>query len=442
MSSASVPVFYEAYQLGQVQIDDHGRPNFTYEDAWLATNGAFPISVSMPLAGDTYPEEVVAPWLANLLPEEQQLLALSRSLGLSATDTIAILTAIGGDTAGALSFAEPSIRDEWTYRNLAEFYEDADGNALIRHIDDLAQRPFLAGEDGVRLSLAGGQKKTALALLDLEGMPVIGLTDDDHHHDGHDDLLAIPMHGAPSTVIIKPDNPALPGIVENEAYCLAMANHIGIASAAAVILPVGNRTALMVGRYDRTPRADGSVRRLHQEDFAQANSVFPGQKYERGTVAGPDLATILRTADHLPPRDALALADQVIFNILVANTDAHAKNYSMMLTGEPHLAPLYDVSSVLPWEHVNQYHSQNIAGRKRRPGDTAGRHWNRIAEESGQSPRGMRLRVQEIVDAMVGARVEITERIASQAGAVPEMVENVASKIEQNALRIVGRLGE
>lgn len=441
MGGAAVPVFYESYRLGQVMIDPRGQPSFVYDDAWLATKGAFPISVTMPLTGDVYPDEIIAPWLANLLPEEQQLQALSRSLGISATDTIAILTEIGGDTAGALSFAEPSIRDEWTYQSLAAFYGGAGGDALSRHVDDLALRPFLAGEGGVRLSLAGGQKKTALALLGEDGQPVLGLPDDDHH-DRHDDLLAVPMNGAPSTVIIKPDNPALPGIVENEAYCLALANHIGIAAAEAAILPVGNRTALMVTRYDRTARPDGSIRRLHQEDFAQANSIFPAHKYERGTIAGPDMATILRTANHLSPRDALALADQVIFSILVANTDAHAKNYSMLLTGEPRLAPLYDVSSVLPWEHVNQYHAQNIAGRKRRPGDTAGRHWNRIAEESGQSPRGMRLRVQEIVDAMVASRVEITDQIAAEAGAVREMVENVATLVEQNALRVAGRLGE
>ena len=54
----------------------------------------------------------------------------------------------------------------------------------------------------------------------------------------------------------------------------------------------------------------------------------------------------------------------------------------------------------------------------------------------------MRLRVEEIVDAMVASRVEITDQIAAQAGAVREMVENVATLVEQNALRVTGRLGE
>ena len=435
MNSQTVPVYYESHQLGQVDISPNGHPSFAYVDAWLATQGAFPISVTMPLDNGTYPQEVIAPWLANLLPEERQLQALSRSLGLTATDTIAILREIGGDTAGALSFAEPSIGEDWRNLSLQDFYHSEPEDALARHLDDLALRPFLAGEDGVRLSLAGGQTKSALAVLGSDGLPKLGLP-------GPDDMLAIPLHGAPSTVILKPDNPNLPGIVENEAYCLALARRIGITSAEASTMPIGERTALIVARYDRSIRRDGSIRRLHQEDFAQANAVFPVQKYERGTVPGPDLVTILRTGDHLSPRDALSLTDQVIFNILVANTDAHAKNYSMLLSNGPALAPLYDVSSVLPWNHVNQYHAQNIAGRKRKPGDTAGRHWNRIAEETGQSPRGLRLRVQELVDAIVAARVEVIRQIVAQPATTRESVNQVATLIEENALRIAGRLDQ
>ena len=193
-----------------------------------------------------------------------------------------------------------------------------------------------------------------------------------------------------------------------------------------MIVQAGDRTALAVARYDRALRRDGSVRRLHQEDFAQANGIYPGQKYEQGTVQGLTLIQLLLTGDHLPSAEALKLQDQVIFNILSANTDAHAKNYSMMLTGERTLAPLYDASTVLHWGHVNQFHAQKIAGRKRKPEDTARRHWNRISGEAGLNARGVRLRVQELVDAMVAARVEATKAVADQAGASVEMVEHVA----------------
>ncbi|NOX41748.1 MAG: type II toxin-antitoxin system HipA family toxin, partial [Alphaproteobacteria bacterium] len=266
-----------------------------------------------------------------------------------------------------------------------------------------------------------------------DGQPKLGLPSDG-------DSLAIPMNGAPSTIIIKPDNLNLEGIVENEAYCLTLARLIGIPTAEVGIINAEGRTALAITRYDRKMRKNGSIRRLHQEDFTQANGIFPHQKYEQGTVAGLNMATLLRTGQHLPAGDALKLHDQVIFNILVANTDAHAKNYSMILSGGPALAPLYDVSSVLIWDHVNQYHAQKLAGRKRKPEDMARRHWDQIAKGAGLSPRGVRLRVQELVDTMVAARVEATAIVSDQQGAVSKVVEHVAVLIEENALRIAGRL--
>ncbi len=429
-----IEVYYEKFVVGRIKLHDKERIGFAYDPRWLATSGNFPLSVTLPLVSGEYDDAGITPWLANLLPEEQQLMALSRALGLSTSDALAILKEIGGDTAGAISIGEPSNRNDWVYEALQSHYGmETESAALDRHFDDLGRRPFLVGEDGVRLSLAGGQKKTTLALLDADGQPKLGLP-------GPKDRLAIPKTGAPSTIIIKPDNPTLPGIVENEAYCLTLAGLIGIPVVDSRIVEAGSRTALAVARYDRQLRSDGSVRRLHQEDFAQANSIFPGQKYEQGTVPGLDMTRLLRTAAHLPAKDALTLQDQVIYNILVANTDAHAKNYSMLLSSGPTMAPLYDVSTVLHWDHVNQYHAQKLAGRKRKPGDMARRHWERIADEAGFSPRGIRLRVQELVDTMVAHRVEAVKAVSDQAGASVEMVQHVAELVETNALRIAGRL--
>lgn len=429
-----IPVYYDQFTVGQISVGPDGTVGFRYEPRWLATTGAFPLSVTMPLQSGTFPDPVIAPWLANLLPEEQQLLAVSRTLGLSATDSLAILRKIGGDTAGAISIGAPSVRADWSYRTLTDWYNAPDpSRALSLHFDELGLRPFMAGADGIRLSLAGGQKKSALAVLDRDGRPKLGPV-------GPEDTLAVPTHGAPSTIIIKPDNPMLPGIVENECYCMTLAGLIGIPVATAQIIMFENRTALAVTRYDRDVRADGSIRRLHQEDFAQANCLYPGQKYEQGTVAGLTMTGLLQTGRHLPPAESLKLLDQVIFNLLVANTDAHAKNYSMILTGGPKMAPLYDVSTVLLWDHVNQHHAQKLAGRRRKPGDMDRRHWDLIAQEAGLGARGVRLRVQELVDAMVASRVAATAKVSGQPGATSGVVEEVAALVEGNALRIAGRL--
>ncbi|CAM3935297.1 hypothetical protein PHIN109289_17285 [Phaeobacter inhibens] len=111
----------------------------------------------------------------------------------------------------------------------------------------------------------------------------------------------------------------------------------------------------------------------------------------------------------------------------------------MLLSGGPRLAPLYDVSIVLHCDHVNQYHAQKLGRRKRKPADMARLYWERIADAAGFSPRGIRPRVQEPVDAMVAKRVEA---VCAQPGAERGMVEHVAGLIESNARRIASRLNE
>lgn len=434
--TATVPVWFDSFHLGDVAVGEDGALSFAYTEAWRATQGAFPLSVTLPLSDRVYPSELISPWLANLLPEEEQLTILTRSLGLDRADTLAILNEIGGDTAGALSFGLPSDRAVWTYTPLTTFYDTSDPEAaLTRHFADLGERPFLVGEDGVRLSLAGGQKKSALAVIDPAGHPVLRLPKDG-------DRLAIPRQGAPSTIILKPDNPRLPGIVENETYCLALARAIGLSAAEATILSAETRKAICVLRFDRRTGRDGALQRVHQEDFAQANGVPPGRKYERGTLPGPGLEALLTTGRRLSPADALALLDQLIFNLLVANTDAHAKNYSLILPvgAGPRRAPLYDVSTVLGWPRVVQTFAQSIAGKWRKPGEMAARHWDAVAETVGYRPADVRARVQELVDAMVAARTGAMETVSDKAGRGRGYVEQAAELIEQNALRIAGRL--
>jgi serine/threonine-protein kinase HipA len=390
----------------------------------------------MPLRAEPYPSDVISPWLANLLPEEEQLQVLTRSLGLDQADVLAVLAEIGGDTAGALSFGAATDRALWAYEPLTTFYDTVDPRlALERHFEDLGRRPFLVGEEGVRQSLAGGQKKTALAVLGPDAGPVLRLPQEG-------DVLAIPLNGAPSTLIVKPDNPNLPGITENEVWCLRMAQAIGIDAVHATILQASKRTAIGVLRYDRKVGRSGQLLRLHQEDFAQANGLPPGRKYERGTLRGLDLKTLLETGRHVSAADALALLDQVIFNILVANTDAHAKNYSLILPvgAPPRLAPLYDVSTVLSWPHVVKTYAQSIAGKKRRPDMIAGRHWEALAQEVGYRPTDVKNRVQQLVDALVANKVKTTAEVTALSGATEGYTVQTAEAVEENALRMAGKL--
>ena len=242
---AELPVFYETRRVGI--IEDHADgPSFVYDPAWLQTRSAFPLSILMPLSPRRTPPRVFAPWAANLLPEAAQLRAVGRKLGAAPEDTIAILAEIGRDTAGALSIGKPGSASPGGWKPVPS------ATALERIIAELPSKPFLVGEDGVSMSLAGVQNKLGVAV-DGKGR------------------ICIPHDGAPSTHILKPGSESLFGGVQNEALCLALARTCGLNAARVVTGKAGKRSYLLVTRFDRVEQ-NGRWRRLHQEDFCQASA--------------------------------------------------------------------------------------------------------------------------------------------------------------------------
>jgi serine/threonine-protein kinase HipA len=120
--SGHVPIWFDTFHVGDIDVGDDGELSFAYTQTWLATKSAFALSVTLPLGAEKFTDQTFSPWLANLLPEEEQLSVLARSLGLDRADTLAVLKEIGGDTAGALSFGTKSDRTAWAYTPLTEFY--------------------------------------------------------------------------------------------------------------------------------------------------------------------------------------------------------------------------------------------------------------------------------------------------------------------------------
>src|SRR5262249_42628185 len=152
---------------------------------------------------------------------------------------------------------------------------------------------------------------------------------------------------------------------------------------------VGKRTYLLMQRYDRT-NINGRWRRLHQEDFCQGLGKPPSAKYETNQtgIFGPTLKDMFElTQRHMSSIDILRLLDVVVLNVLVCNTDAHAKNYSIILRGNgASLAPMYDVMCGEVWENVTRSLAQKIAGKNR--GDhLSGRDWQQFARECGLNPK-------------------------------------------------------
>src|SRR6266704_357104 len=167
----SLRVFFEQRLVGTIAVDKAG-PGFTYDPDWIALRGAFAISTTMPLQSGRIAADTFLPWAANLLPESEQLRTLGQILGMAPGDVIGLLSAIGGDTAGALSIGRPGRTSSFRWRPVGK-PED-----LERIIEELPNKPFLVGDEGVSMSLAGVQTKLAVAIDDAG-------------------CICIPMNGSP-----------------------------------------------------------------------------------------------------------------------------------------------------------------------------------------------------------------------------------------------------
>jgi serine/threonine-protein kinase HipA len=336
---------------------------------------------------------------------------------MARSDVIGLLSAIGGDTAGALSIGQPGRTATVQWRPIAEPEE------LESLIESLPNKPFLVGDEGVSMSLAGGQTKLAVAVDDAG-------------------RICIPTNGSPSTHILKPDTPRLCGSVHNEAFCLTLARRIKIPTSSVTTGLAGKRTYLLARRYDRAD-VGGRWRRLHQEDYCQALGKPPTAKYETNQtgICGPTLKDMFElTRRHMLPNDIVRLLDLIIFNVLACNTDAHAKNYSIMLRGNgASLAPMYDVMCGEVWENVTKNMVQKIGGTTLAD-QLTGRHWQQLARECGLNPGEVLDRVAALAKSVIAeAEMAETEVAAMPAGG-HAILYQTRQAIERRALALLASL--
>lgn len=415
---SELTVYYESRVVGTITVQSDG-PSFTYAPEWLSMRGAFPLSLLMPLSPRRVSPRLFLPWAANLLPESTQLRAIGLQLGAAPEDVIGILAELGRDTAGALSIGKPGSTSTADWRPVPN------AKALEKILEELPSKPFLVGEDGVSMSLAGVQTKLGVAI-DDKGR------------------ICVPINGAPSTWILKPDSERLFGGVQNEALCLALAKRLGLNAPEVTTGKAGKRTYLMVRRYDRVEQA-GRWRRLHQEDFCQALGKPPSAKYESNQtgIPGPTLAEMFAvTRNAMQAPDVVNLLDYVIFNVIACNTDAHAKNYSLMISGKGfRLAPIYDVMCGLAWEHVTRNMAQKIAG-KNRGEHLKRRHWQRFAADVGLNAPRLIARVEALAKSTLTETRNATADVAAMPAGAHPLMQQVTEAIEGRARALLSGLAD
>ena len=356
---STLTVYLHSEPVGTLGQDAGGLLRFMYAREWLERDDAAPLSRMLPLSPEPYENKHARPFFAGILPEEGPRAAIARILGISEGNDFAMLERIGGECAGAVSLfseGQPPLPVENTTRALDE-------DALAAIIHELPRRPLMAGEEGIRLSLAGAQDK----------LPVVM----------HGDTIALPLGNTPSTHIIKPEPERFPGLVANEAFCMDLARSVGLNVPDTTVRMIGEKPCIIVSRYDRELGADGTLR-LHQEDFCQALGRPPERKYQQeGGPTVRECVALLREWSTTPVLDILAFVDALIFNMLIGNADAHGKNYSMVYTGGTRrLAPSYDLVSTIAWPELSTRLAMNI-GHGKSVNDLNPAQFKQLAEECG-----------------------------------------------------------
>jgi len=410
-------VWMFAERVGALAVID-GRLNFRYAPDWLSRPDAVSLSRSLPLQADPFDDHHTRPFFAGLLPEGQLRRLIAQQFQVSSQNDFALLDHIGGECAGAVTLLEPGQPLSITeHDNDVQWLSDEE---IVAMLDELPHRPMLAGKDGLRLSLAGAQDK----------LPVV--------FDG--ERIGLPKNRTPSSHILKPAIRTLADTVANEGFCLALAEAMQLKPAKSQVHSVMGRQFLLVERYDRVVDTQGLRRRLHQEDFCQALGVVPEMKYQN--EGGPDLAQcfdLVRRATRPSAPHILRMLDYVIFNALIGNHDAHAKNFSLLYAGNSAvLAPLYDVLSTAVYSNLTPNMAMKI-GSKYKFSEVQARHWDQFAEAVGLSKAQARKRILAFAKSMPTTARELQsdpERGFNGHGVVEQIVLLIEQRCALTARRL------
>jgi serine/threonine-protein kinase HipA len=334
--------------------------------------------------------------IGGLLPDNEKVLdQWGKKFQVSSRNAFGLIAGVGEDCAGAVQFVRPDRLDAILGKQPPEIEWLTPG--------DIAQRLRSLREDHAawrnprdtgQFSLAGAQPKTALLL--------------------EEGRWGIPSGRTPTTHILKPPTAHFDGHAENEHFCLELGRAIGLPVANSEVMRFKDEIAIVIERYDRV-HAGNVWQRVHQEDTCQALSIQPTRKYQ--SDGGPgirDIVDLLKTFSSKPREDISTFLDAVYYNWLIAGTDAHAKNYALLIgsAGQVRLAPLYDIASILPYPDIDiqKARSSMKIGNEYRLRDIGKYQWQKLAQGVGVDPDALTARIVEIAGAVLENIPEVTKR--------------------------------
>ena len=404
-------------EVGRIARDGRGRLTFAYAEDWRRARGAYPLSLSMPLAAAEHGHKPVEAFLWGLLPDSANVLdRWGRRFQVSPRNAFALMRHVGEDCAGAVQFVQPERLAQVVGQGPPEAdwldEKDVAGRLRVLRADHSAWR---MPRDTGQFSLAGAQPKTALL-----------------YENGR---WGVPSGRTPTTHILKPPTGEFDGHAENEHVCMQLASALGLTTVNSRVMWFEDQVAIVIERYDRQ-RTDAGFIRVHQEDMCQALAILPTIKYENeGGPGARAIVDLIRTFSSRSDEDVPRFVDALVFNWLIGGTDAHAKNYSMLIgaEGRARLAPLYDIASILPYDFdPHKIRSAMKIGGEYRIRDIGPRQWRKLAKDLRLDADVLMTRIRELARALPDALADVC-RAAEADGLDHPLVARLAGKLRERA---------
>lgn len=426
MTDQRLVVLLNGRIAGEVRRDRRNRLALSYAADWKDDRQAMPLSVSLPLSRIGHPNDPVEAFIWGLLPDNELVLERwAKTFHVSARNPFALIANVGEDCAGAVQFIRPERLADLSAESPppVQWLADAEVADRLRALrrDQAAWR---LPRDTGQFSLAGAQAKTALLF--------------------HRDRWGVPSGRLPTTHILKPQSAELDGHAENEHFCLTLANAVGLPAARSDIQRFDDEVAIVIQRYDRVTLGSGDIVRVHQEDMCQALGVMPTSKYQaEGGPRPADIAGVLRAQSSRPQEDVATFVDALVLNWAIGGTDAHAKNYSLLhgAGGKVRLAPLYDLASALPYDHLDERKLKLAMriGRDYLLMNIGSRQWQRAEIDLGLESGWLLQRARRLTRAIARQVPAVADRMRQQ-GLRHPIIDRLSRSLQARALACFGAL--
>ncbi|THE61202.1 type II toxin-antitoxin system HipA family toxin [Vibrio parahaemolyticus] len=423
-------------KIGHLTKTTDGSMQFCYDDNWLDKLNAYPISLSLPLQSQLHEGDPVANYFDNLLPDLTSTRQnIQRRYSTDSTGVFDLLHAIGHDCVGSLSLLPANeVHNGRASTRLEPLSVHNLHNIVTAHE---YQFPLgMSNKHDFRFTISGAQEKTALLKIKNDWF--------------------LPSLDYPSTHILKfpigfIQQPAatldMTGSVENEYFCIKLAEAMGFQVPKIEILEVEGMKALVIERFDRHCSQDGkSLIRLAQEDMCQVFSLPSRLKYQSdGGVGIKEIMQILRRS-RCADNDCDNFMRFQVFQWLIGATDGHAKNFSIFIeaNGAYRLTPFYDIMSAFPTSSGRGINTRKLKLAMALKSTSSGNKWHlekiypRHFIATAETVGFCTVRMQEILEEFVDTFPNAIEQVVNQLpnGFPAQIIDSIAS----NSLRILGKI--